>query len=68
MGADTRLRLDHGLGERESNHADASQSALAPPGERKEARDLLAEVSAWCPEGFDTADLQESKALLEERV
>jgi predicted ATPase len=32
----------------------------------KEARDLLAEVSAWLTEGFDTADLQETKALLEE--
>jgi hypothetical protein len=32
----------------------------------KEARDLLAEVSAWFTEGFDTADLQETKALREE--
>jgi predicted ATPase len=35
-------------------------------GKRKEARDLLAEVYAWFTEGFDTADLQETKALLEE--
>ena len=35
-------------------------------GKRKEARDLLAEVYAWFTEGFDTADLQEAKALLEE--
>ena len=35
-------------------------------GKRKEAHDLLAGVYAWFTEGFDTADLQEAKALLEE--
>ena len=35
-------------------------------GKRKEAHDLVAEVYAWFTEGFDTADLQEAKALLEE--
>jgi predicted ATPase len=35
-------------------------------GKRKEAHDLLAEVYAWFTEGFDTADLQEAKALLDE--
>ena len=35
-------------------------------GKRKEARDLLADVYAWFTEGFDTADLLEAKALLEE--
>jgi len=35
-------------------------------GKRTEARDRLAEVYAWFTEGFDTADLQEAKALLEE--
>jgi predicted ATPase len=43
-----------------------SESALAPAGKRQEAHDLLAEVYAWFTEGFDTADLQEAKALLEE--
>jgi class 3 adenylate cyclase/predicted ATPase len=33
---------------------------------RDEARELLAEVYGWFSEGFDTADLQEAKALLEE--
>jgi predicted ATPase len=33
-------------------------------GKRQEAHDLLAEVYAWFTEGFDTADLQEAKALL----
>jgi predicted ATPase len=35
-------------------------------GKRQEAHDLLAEVDGWFTEGFDTADLQEAKALLEE--
>jgi predicted ATPase len=35
-------------------------------GKRQEARDLLAGVYAWFTEGFDTADLQEAKVLLEE--
>ena len=30
-----------------------------------EARELLAPVYGWFTEGFDTADLQEAKALLE---
>jgi predicted ATPase len=35
-------------------------------GKRQEAHDLLAEVYSWFTEGFDTADLQEAKTLLEE--
>jgi predicted ATPase len=35
-------------------------------GKREEARQLLAEVYAWFTEGFDTPDLKEAKALLEE--
>jgi predicted ATPase len=35
-------------------------------GRRKEARQVLAEVYGWFTEGFDTADLQKAKALLEE--
>jgi predicted ATPase len=31
-----------------------------------EARQLLATVYGWFTEGFDTADLQEAKGLLEE--
>jgi predicted ATPase len=33
---------------------------------RGEARGLFAPVYAWFTEGFDTADLQEAKALLDE--
>jgi predicted ATPase len=35
-------------------------------GKRTEAYDLLAPIYEWFTEGFDTADLQEAKALLEE--
>ena len=35
-------------------------------GKRTEARQLLAGVYHWFTEGFDTADLQEAKALLAE--
>jgi predicted ATPase len=33
-------------------------------GKRDEARELLAPIYGWFTEGFDTADLQEAKALL----
>ena len=35
-------------------------------GKRQEAHDLLAPIYHWFTEGFDTADLQEAKALLQE--
>jgi predicted ATPase len=35
-------------------------------GKRDEARDLLAPVYGWFAEGFDTLDLKEAKALLDE--
>src|SRR4029453_15636945 len=34
-------------------------------GKRAEAHELLAPIYGWFTEGFDTADLQEAKALLE---
>ena len=46
------------------------QQALAiarqQQGKRAAARALLAPIYGWFTEGFDTADLQEAKALLEE--
>ena len=39
---------------------------LAKQGRRGEARAMLVEIYGWFTEGFDTADLQEAKALLEE--
>ncbi len=35
-------------------------------GKNDEARQMLAEIYSWFTEGFDTADLKEAKALLEE--
>jgi predicted ATPase len=35
-------------------------------GKRDEARDLIAPVYGWFTEGFDTLDLKEAKALLDE--
>jgi len=35
-------------------------------GRRTEAHDLVAPVYGWFTEGFDTADLREAKALLDE--
>jgi predicted ATPase len=34
-------------------------------GKQPEARALLAPIYSWFTEGFDTADLQDAKALLE---
>jgi len=39
---------------------------LAQQGHRDEARTMLAEIYGWFTEGFDTRDLKEAKALLEE--
>jgi predicted ATPase len=35
-------------------------------GKRQQARDLLAPIYGWFTEGFDTLDLKEAKALLDE--
>jgi predicted ATPase len=35
-------------------------------GDVRQARELLAPVYGWFTEGFDTRDLKEAKALLEE--
>jgi hypothetical protein len=39
---------------------------LAEQDEREEARAMLAEIYNWFTEGFDTADLKDAKALLNE--
>ena len=35
-------------------------------GKRAQARDMLAPVYGWFTEGFDTADLKDARALLDE--
>ena len=39
---------------------------LAKQDRRDEARAMLAEIYGWFTEGFDTADLKDAKALLDE--
>ena len=39
---------------------------LAEQGRWQEARTMLAAIYGWFTEGFDTADLREAKALLDE--
>jgi predicted ATPase len=39
---------------------------LSKHGSRDEARAMLAEIYNWFTEGFDTADLKDAKALLDE--
>ena len=46
--------------------ADLRGDILAAQGKKEEARQMLAEIYGWFTEGFDTKDLQEAKALLDE--
>jgi predicted ATPase len=46
--------------------APADRGLGSAEGKRHEARELLAPIYYWFTEGFDTADLQEAKALLQE--
>jgi predicted ATPase len=39
---------------------------LAKQGRRDEAHAMLSEIYGWFTEGFDTADLKDAKALLDE--
>ena len=41
-------------------------SPLNEQSRRDEARAMLAEIYGWFTEGFDTADLKDAKALLDE--
>ena len=51
---------------RELRAATSLARLLRDQGKRAEARALLAPVYAWFTEGFDTGDLVEANALLEE--
>jgi hypothetical protein len=39
---------------------------LAAQGRRDEARTMLSDIYGWFTEGFDTLDLKDAKALLDE--
>src|SRR5262249_41852975 len=43
-----------------------SLSRLWQQGKKKEAHEMLSEIYGWFTEGFDTQDLKNAKALLEE--
>ena len=49
-----------------SSGSDTRGKRSATRSARTEARALLAPIYGWFTQGFDTADLQEAKALLEE--
>jgi tetratricopeptide (TPR) repeat protein len=62
------LALARGMGAK-ANELRATTSLarlLGDTGRRDEAHSMLAEIYNWFTEGFDTADLKEAKALLEE--
>jgi hypothetical protein len=44
----------------------STAAPLRDQGKVQQARELLAPVYGWFTEGFDTCDLKEAKALLEE--
>ena len=50
----------------EELRATTSLARLAKQGCPDEARAMLAEIYNWFTEGFETADLKEAKALLDE--
>jgi predicted ATPase len=39
---------------------------IVEQGKRAEARAMLADIYGWFTEGFDTADLKDAKALLDQ--
>jgi len=61
-----RTARDQGARSLELRAALSLARLLADAGQRDEARDLLAPIYGWFTEGFDTADLKEAKALLDE--
>ncbi len=44
---------------------DELESAVEGPGKKDDARQMLATIYAWFPEGHDTPDLQEADTLLQ---
>jgi predicted ATPase len=56
------------FGERAASAAcsQGNAAAYALTSDRQQARELLAPVCGWFTEGFDTHDLKEAKALLEQ--
>jgi predicted ATPase len=57
---------DYSLRPRELRATTSLARLLERQGHRDEARTMLAAIYDWFTEGFDTADLKDAKALLEE--
>jgi len=70
--AEQRLRQALAVAHRQQAKALELRAAMSlsrlwqQQGKQAEARALLAPIYGWFTEGFDTVDLQEAKALLEE--
>ena len=60
------IAREHGTRGYELRAATSLARLWGEQGRRSEARELLAPVYGWFTEGFDTADLKEVKALLDE--
>jgi predicted ATPase len=71
-GAEARFRQALDIAHRQQAKSLELRAAMSlarlwqQQGKRAEAHRLLAEIYGWFTEGFDTADLQEAKVLLEE--
>ena len=71
-GAEASFREAIAVAQRQSAKLFELRSAMSmarlwrDQGKRDEARELLAPVYGWFTEGFDTLDLKEAKALLDE--
>ena len=67
---DRAIRRNVSFGERAASAAcsqgNAAAYALTSDRKVQQARELLAPVCGWFTEGFDTHDLKEAKALLEQ--
>ena len=57
--------LDYPRSAREDAEPRCVKHARSAIRRRTEARDLLAPIYSWFTEGFDTLDLREAKALLD---
>ena len=64
--ARSRLRVQQQAKSWELRAAMSMARLWRDQGKREQARDLLAPVYGWFTEGFDTLDLKEAKALLDE--
>jgi predicted ATPase len=70
--AEVRFRQSIDIAQRQSSKSWELRAAMSmarlwrAQGKRDEARELLAPVYGWFTEGFDTLDLKEAKALLDE--